>query len=172
MWCIPQNPSFNSQAFKASNWELQLAISIPEFQRMPTYHTFLSMLEAMRNTKMFLQGKRGVNRNVVLRVENYSIHMWAQPSRRLMFSRHWVGWNIKFWRVWFTFQQDNDPKHAIIATLEWLKGKQSKVLEWPSQNKTFLVCITINIFCIFKVLGRFCKSNDANPTKIDFNFLQ
>lgn len=36
------------------------------------------------------------------------------------------------WR--FTFQQDNDPKHEVRATMEWLKTKHIHVLEWPSQS--------------------------------------
>ncbi len=31
-------------------------------------------------------------------------------------------------------QHDNDPKHMAKATKEWLKKKQIKVLEWPSQS--------------------------------------
>ncbi len=32
------------------------------------------------------------------------------------------------------FQHDNDPKHTVKATKEWLKKKHIKVLEWPSQS--------------------------------------
>jgi hypothetical protein len=31
------------------------------------------------------------------------------------------------------------------------------------------VCFTIKIFCIFKVVGMLCKSNDTTPPKIYFN---
>ena len=34
----------------------------------------------------------------------------------------------------FSFQQDNDPKQAAKATLEWLQNKNVKVLEWPNQS--------------------------------------
>ena len=34
----------------------------------------------------------------------------------------------------FTFQHDNDPKHTVKATLEWLRIKTINVLEWPSQS--------------------------------------
>ena len=40
---------------------------------------------------------------------------------------------LKMGRVW-VFQYDNDPKHTAKATKEWLKKKQIKVLEWPSQS--------------------------------------
>ena len=34
----------------------------------------------------------------------------------------------------WVFQHDNDPKHTARATKEWLRKKQLKVLEWPSQS--------------------------------------
>ncbi|CDQ63109.1 unnamed protein product [Oncorhynchus mykiss] len=40
---------------------------------------------------------------------------------------------LKMGRGW-VLQYDNDPKHTIKATKEWLKKKHIKVLEWPSQS--------------------------------------
>uniref|UniRef100_A0AAZ3PGT6 Tc1-like transposase DDE domain-containing protein n=1 Tax=Oncorhynchus tshawytscha TaxID=74940 RepID=A0AAZ3PGT6_ONCTS len=34
----------------------------------------------------------------------------------------------------FTFQQDNDPKHASKTMQEWLRDKSLNVLEWSSQS--------------------------------------
>uniref|UniRef100_A0A7N8X1Z3 Tc1-like transposase DDE domain-containing protein n=1 Tax=Mastacembelus armatus TaxID=205130 RepID=A0A7N8X1Z3_9TELE len=34
----------------------------------------------------------------------------------------------------FTFQQDNDPKHTVKITKEWLRNNSVTVLDWPSQN--------------------------------------
>ncbi|KAJ4949030.1 hypothetical protein JOQ06_020549 [Pogonophryne albipinna] len=39
----------------------------------------------------------------------------------------------KMKRGW-VFQYDNDPKHTVRATKEWLRKKHFKVLEWPSQS--------------------------------------
>ncbi|KAK3572721.1 hypothetical protein QTP86_006162 [Hemibagrus guttatus] len=40
---------------------------------------------------------------------------------------------LKMKRGW-VFQHDNDPKHTVRATKEWLRKKHFKVLEWPSQS--------------------------------------
>jgi len=40
---------------------------------------------------------------------------------------------LKMKRGWI-FQHDNDPKHTAWATKEWLRKKNFKVLEWPSQS--------------------------------------
>uniref|UniRef100_A0A9J8ARW4 Transposase Tc1-like domain-containing protein n=1 Tax=Cyprinus carpio carpio TaxID=630221 RepID=A0A9J8ARW4_CYPCA len=40
---------------------------------------------------------------------------------------------LKMGHGW-VFQHDNDPKHTIKATKEWLKKKHNKVMEWPSQS--------------------------------------
>ena len=34
----------------------------------------------------------------------------------------------------FIFHQNNDPKHTVKATQEWLKKNQVNVLEWQSQS--------------------------------------
>ena len=40
---------------------------------------------------------------------------------------------LKMGRGW-VFQHDNDPKHMVKATKEWLKNKHIKVLEWSNQS--------------------------------------
>ncbi|KAK3569684.1 hypothetical protein QTP86_002614 [Hemibagrus guttatus] len=40
---------------------------------------------------------------------------------------------LKMKRGW-VFQHDNDPKHTARAKKEWLRKKNFKVLEWPSQS--------------------------------------
>ncbi len=40
---------------------------------------------------------------------------------------------LKMKRGW-VFQHDNDPKHTVRATKEWVRKKYFKVLEWPSQS--------------------------------------
>uniref|UniRef100_A0A8C7MLT3 Transposase Tc1-like domain-containing protein n=1 Tax=Oncorhynchus kisutch TaxID=8019 RepID=A0A8C7MLT3_ONCKI len=45
------------------------------------------------------------------------------PSVRVLKMGH--GW---------VFQHDNDPKHTVMATKDWLHKKHLKVLEWPSQS--------------------------------------
>ena len=35
---------------------------------------------------------------------------------------------------WFTFQQDNNPKHTSKTTNEWLWDKSLNVLAWPSHS--------------------------------------
>ncbi|KAI4875649.1 hypothetical protein NFI96_000346 [Prochilodus magdalenae] len=40
---------------------------------------------------------------------------------------------LKKGRGW-VFQHNNDPKHTAKATKEWLKQKNIKVMEWPSQS--------------------------------------
>ncbi len=41
--------------------------------------------------------------------------------------------DLKLKRTWF-MQQDNDPKHTMKSTSEWLKKNKIKVLEWPNQS--------------------------------------
>ncbi len=40
---------------------------------------------------------------------------------------------LKMGHGW-VFQHDNDPKHTARTTKEWLRKKNFKVLEWPSQS--------------------------------------
>ncbi|KAI4873965.1 hypothetical protein NFI96_008787 [Prochilodus magdalenae] len=40
---------------------------------------------------------------------------------------------LKMGRGWVV-QHDNDPKHTVRITKEWLRKKHIKVLEWPSQS--------------------------------------
>ena len=40
---------------------------------------------------------------------------------------------LKLGRKW-VYEMDNDPKHTSKVVAKWLKDKEVKVLEWPSQS--------------------------------------
>ncbi|KAG2460371.1 TCB1 transposase, partial [Polypterus senegalus] len=41
--------------------------------------------------------------------------------------------DLRLWRR-FIFQQDNNPKHTVKISKEWLQDNSVNVLEWPSQS--------------------------------------
>ena len=59
------------------------------------------------------------------------------PKYRRIFDENLLesAMNLKLGRR-FTFQQDDDPKHKSIATLEWLNKKKINVLSGPVKVPT------------------------------------
>ncbi|KAK3548520.1 hypothetical protein QTP70_013357 [Hemibagrus guttatus] len=60
--------------------------------------------------------------------EDWENVIWSDETKIELFARA-----LKMKHGW-VFQHDNDPKHTTRATMEWLRKKHFKVLEWPSQS--------------------------------------
>ena len=78
----------------------------------------------------------------------------------------------------WVFHHENDPKHTAKATKEWLKKKNIKVLEWPSQSSD-LNPIKLKLRVAkrqprsLKDLERICKEEWTKiPPKICANLLK
>ena len=65
----------------------------------------------------------------------YLMEPWILLStRKILKENVWPSvCDLKLKCSW-VMQQDNDPKHTIKSTSEWLKRNNIKILKWPSQS--------------------------------------